>query len=69
MLKATRDFAYASITIRAGQEIVQGLFEADQVGSLIRKGWIEDISPAPKVKPKQPQAPKKVVTKRAASKK
>lgn len=63
MLKATQDFRYASIDIKAGQEITPGLFEADQVASLLRKGWIEYDSPAMKVEPKK--AVKSTVSKRS----
>jgi hypothetical protein len=56
-MKATRDFVYASIPVQAGQSIPPGTFEADQVQSLIRKGWITE-EPI-KEKGRTPSAPTK----------
>lgn len=53
MLKATQDFEYASVVVKAGDEIVPGTFEADQIPSLLRlelvvETEIKHEDPAPK---------------------
>lgn len=56
MLKATQDFAYAGIEIKAEQEIEPYTFEADDVQSLIRQGLVIDTD----AKPAKEPAPKKI---------
>jgi hypothetical protein len=46
-MKALQDFEYAGVAIQAGQEIPPGVFEADQIDSLLRKGLIIDDAPKP----------------------
>lgn len=41
-MKATQDFEYASIQVKAGDEVKPGMFEADQIQSLLAKGLLVD---------------------------
>ena len=47
MLKALKDFEYASIKVKVGQEIFPGTFEADQVATLLAEGLVIDTSRKP----------------------
>ena len=54
MLKATKDFEEDGVSVKAGEEIEPGQFDADRVVSLLAKGFITDDKPqpAPKAAPK-----------------
>ncbi len=62
MLKATQDFMYASISVKAGEEIKPYQFEADQVQILLANGLIAAETPQPaeikKAQPRKKTAPK-----------
>jgi hypothetical protein len=52
MLKAAQDFEYAGVQIKAGDEVAQGLIEADDLLRYLESGLVVDDA-APKVEPKK----------------
>jgi hypothetical protein len=62
-MHAVQDFIYAGVSIKAGQVIEPGIFEADDAELLVRGGFITiDESAAPAVK-KSKKSPATVGTK------
>lgn len=63
MLKATKSFTYASISVAAGEEIEPYVFEADQVATLKALGLVVEVKAAESKKPAQPKPAPKAVKK------